>query len=49
MFEDRGTDGLHIFNNIFRFSANYSKTNSKFEKISFPLVCRACRAESIDI
>ena len=32
--------------NIFRFSTNNSKTNSKFEK-RFPLDCRACQDESI--
>ena len=41
-FEDLGTDGQ----NIFRFSPMNSKTNLK--KI-FPLACRACQEDSIDI
>ena len=39
---------LSIRSNIFKFSANNSKTNSKFQEY-FPLVCRACWDESIDI
>ena len=34
--------------NIFRFSANNSKTNLKFRK-SFPLVFKACQGKTIDI
>ena len=39
---------LTILLDIFRYSAKISKTNYKFEK-NFPLVCRACQDESIDV
>ena len=39
---------LAIRFNIFWFSASNLKTNLKFEKKNFPIVCRTCRDESID-